>query len=306
MSKNVFSRLFSWSLWGVVAVLATTGIAVATSLFFFPLENSKLDMLAGEATFDARCSGCHSKFENQASGLGPNLYNIGELASSRVDGQNGAEYLLESIFYPDRFIAPGSGGHMPSGTADDLSDAEIRNLVAYLGTLGARADYAETASLNIVRPEATKAEENYTVAEMREGWHLFSQGLGCMACHSIYSEPGASLVAPSLEKASQLPKDYVLESIKDPSAHIPPAYVQSVFVLENGDRFTGRLHAEKEDSYLVYGFGPDGNRKLHRLEKSMVSTIESGDISPMPPYQLTAEQERALLAFVNALQGPGN
>jgi len=277
MSKNVFSRLFSWSLWGVVAVLATTGIAVATSLFFFPLENSKLDMLAGEATFDARCSGCHSKFENQASGLGPNLYNIGELASSRVDGQNGAEYLLESIFYPDRFIAPGSGGHMPSGTADDLSDAEIRNLVAYLGTLGARADYAE-----------------------------FSQGLGCMACHSIYSEPGASLVAPSLEKASQLPKDYVLESIKDPSAHIPPAYVQSVFVLENGDRFTGRLHAEKEDSYLVYGFGPDGNRKLHRLEKSMVSTIESGDISPMPPYQLTAEQERALLAFVNALQGPGN
>lgn len=290
----------------LLALLVTGGIAVATSIYFFPFQASKLDLVAGEEHFAARCSGCHADVEGQAAGLGPNLAAIGAVAGDRVDGQSGAEYLLESIFYPQKVAAPGSSGAMPAGTVSDLDVEEIRSLVAYLSSLGASVDNGEIASLDIQVPDEPVAEETYAIAEMRAGWQLFSQQLGCIACHTIYEEPGSGLVAPSLEKASQLPADYVLESVKQPGAQIADTYRQRNYQLENGDKLAGRLHAQTDTHYQVYGTGSDGRgRRMHRIDKSQVKNIETSDLSPMPPYNLSPEQERSLLAFLHSLQGGG-
>ena len=292
--------------WALIALLVTGGIAVATSIYFFPFQASKLDLVAGEEHFAARCSGCHAVVEGQTSGLGPNLHAIGALAGDRVDGQSGADYLLESIFYPQKVAAPGSNGAMPAGTVSDLGTEEIRSLVAYLSSLGAAVDAGEIASLDIQIPDEPVAEETYAIAEMRAGWQLFSQQMGCIACHTIYEEPGSALVAPSLEKASQLPADYVLESVREPAAQIADTYRQRNYTLENGDTLAGRLHAETDTHFLVYGVGSDGKRRrMHNVLKSQVADVETSDLSPMPPYNLSPEQERNLLAFLHSLQGGG-
>lgn len=291
--------------WAIVALAATAGIAVATSVFFFPLKASKLDLTAGETLFSERCSGCHSNVEGQVSGLGPNLHAMGLQAGARVDGQNGSEYILESILYPEKVMAPGSSGAMPAGTVNDLDTDEIRSLVAYLASLGASVDYAEVAALDIKVPEEQLSSDEFSVAEMRAGWHLFSRDLGCLACHTIYEEPGSGLIAPSLEKASQLPADYVLQSIRNPGEQIADNYRQHNYTLANGSSITGRLQAETDNSFLIYGVGSDGRRRLHSIEKSQVTNAASSDISPMPPYSLSAEQERHLIAFFHSLQGGG-
>ena len=294
-------------LWAFLALVVTGGIAVATSLYFFPLQASKLDMAAGEAHFNENCSGCHAKVAGQVAGLGPNLHAIGLEAGERVEGQSGADYILESIFYPEKVAAPGSNGAMPSGTVSELEPPAIRNLVAYLSSLGASVDYGELAALEIKVPDEVEATETFELAEIRDGWHLFSRELGCIACHTIYSEPGSSLVAPSLERASQLPADYVLESIKEPSAQIADSYRQRTYSLENGETVGGRLQSETDTDYLVYGIGADGKgRRLHSLQKSQITSVETSDLSTMPPYSLSEEQERNLLAFFHSLQGEGN
>lgn len=291
--------------WALIALVATGGIAVATSVFFFPLKASKLDLTAGETLFGERCAACHSNLEGQVSGLGPNLYGIGLVAGDRVDGQSSSEYILESILYPEKVAAPGSSGAMPSGTVNDLETDEIRSLVAYLVASGGRVDYAEIAGLDIQVPEEQQSTDEFSVAEMRAGWHLFSRQLGCIACHTIYEEPGSALVAPSLEKASQLPADYVLESIRKPAAQIADNYRKRSYTLEDGTSVNGRLQAETDNSFLVYGVGADGRRRLHTIEKSQVKDSVASDISPMPPYSLSEEQERNLIAFLHSLQGGG-
>ena len=291
--------------WAILALIASGGIAVATSLYFFPLKASKLDMSAGENLFSERCSGCHSNVQGQISGLGPNLHNIGLVAGDRVAGQTAGEYILESLLYPQEFIAPGSSSAMPAGTVKDLNTDEIRSMVAYLVSLGASVDYADIAALDITVPDEQQSEDEYSVAEMRAGWHLFSRELGCIACHSIYQEPGSSLIAPSLEKASQLPADYVLQSIRAPGDQIAESYVQRNYKLQNGESVNGRLQAETESTFLVYGLGSDGRRRMHHLDKSLVVEAVASDISSMPPYSLSREQERNLIAFLHSLQGGG-
>ena len=299
-------KFFASIFWALLALVATGGIAVATSVYFFPLKASKLDLAAGETLFSEGCSGCHSNVEGQISGMGPNLHGIGLHAADRVEGQSSSEYILESILYPEKFIAPGSSGVMPAGTVNNLETDEIRSLVAYLVASGGSVDYAEIAALDINVPEQQQATDEFSVAEMRAGWHLFSRELGCIACHSIYEEPGSALIAPSLEKGSQLPVDYVLESIREPAKHIADSYLQRTYTLKNGTTINGRLQVETDTSYRIYGVGADGRRRQHTLEKSEVVDEVASDVSPMPPYSLSAEQERNLIAFLHSLQGGGH
>ncbi len=86
---------------------------------------------AGQATFTASCSGCHTTSAQTL--IGPGLAGLGERAGSRVPGLGADEYIRQSIADPDAFYVEGFNPSMPN--FGWLDDSEIDGLVAYLKTL---------------------------------------------------------------------------------------------------------------------------------------------------------------------------
>ncbi len=81
------------------------------------------------------CMACHS-LESGVAIVGPSLARIGTDAGSRVSGQSAEEYLRQSILEPDAFVVAGfGGGIMPKVYANELSEQQVKDLVAFLLTL---------------------------------------------------------------------------------------------------------------------------------------------------------------------------
>jgi mono/diheme cytochrome c family protein len=81
------------------------------------------------------CVTCHSLTPDQVL-VGPSMAGIAGRAASRVSGQSAEEYLRESIANTNAFVVDGfSEGVMPAALADELSDQQLADLVAYLLTL---------------------------------------------------------------------------------------------------------------------------------------------------------------------------
>ena len=100
------------------------------------------DAAAGKKLFEqtligtqAGCITCHS-LEPGVTMVGPSLATIGAEAGSRVSGMSAEEYLRQSILEPDAHLAEGfSSGIMPGTFADELTEQQVNDLVAYLLTL---------------------------------------------------------------------------------------------------------------------------------------------------------------------------
>ncbi len=88
------------------------------------------DPAAGEQLFEASCGACHGAED----GAGPALTGMGERAATRVDGMTAEEYLHESIVDPSAYVVDGFADIMPKGFADQFSDQELSDLVAYILT----------------------------------------------------------------------------------------------------------------------------------------------------------------------------
>jgi cytochrome c551/c552 len=83
----------------------------------------------------AGCVTCHS-LEPDVVVVGPSLAKIGAEAGSRVSGVSAEEYLRQSILEPDAYTAEGfAAGLMPKALADELSEEQVGDLVAYMLTL---------------------------------------------------------------------------------------------------------------------------------------------------------------------------
>jgi sulfur-oxidizing protein SoxX len=81
------------------------------------------------------CVTCHSLTPDKVL-VGPSLAGIADRAGSRVSGQLAEQYLRESIANVNAFVVDGfPEGVMPAGLADELSDQQLADLVAYLLTL---------------------------------------------------------------------------------------------------------------------------------------------------------------------------
>ncbi len=97
---------------------------------------------AGEKLFNEKligvqpgCVTCHS-LEPGVVIVGPSLATIGADAGSRVDGKSAEQYIRQSIMETDAFVVEGFiAGTMPAALSDEMSEAQINNLVAYLMTL---------------------------------------------------------------------------------------------------------------------------------------------------------------------------
>ncbi len=100
------------------------------------------NVAAGEELFNEKligtqpgCVTCHS-LEADVVMVGPSLNAVGTRAGSTVAGQSAEDYLKASITHPDDHVVDGfDAGTMPVQLADELSEQQVTDIVAYLMTL---------------------------------------------------------------------------------------------------------------------------------------------------------------------------
>lgn len=107
------------------------------------------DASAGEALYHSQtigdtgapgCITCHSVDPTddpfQPSPVGPSHYGVADRAGTYVEGMSAEEYLRQSIVDPNAHVVEGFQPNvMYQNYAEDLTDTQINNLVAYLLTL---------------------------------------------------------------------------------------------------------------------------------------------------------------------------
>jgi cytochrome c551/c552 len=92
-------------------------------------------MRGQQLTLSSGCIGCHSLDPNQVM-PGPTWRNIGNVAATRVPGQNAELYLYNSIIHPNDYLVEGFLPNiMLQIYQDTLSEQNLADLIAYLLTL---------------------------------------------------------------------------------------------------------------------------------------------------------------------------
>jgi nitric oxide reductase subunit C len=97
------------------------------------------DAAEGEKVFAGvaapACNTCHS-LEPGVILAGPSLSGIGAQAGSRVSGMTADDYLAQSGRQPDTHVVEGfTPGIMPGTYGSQLSEQQVKDLVAYMMTL---------------------------------------------------------------------------------------------------------------------------------------------------------------------------
>ncbi|MBN2305717.1 MAG: cytochrome c [Anaerolineae bacterium] len=93
-------------------------------------EEPSGDPAAGETIFASACAACHGAED----GVGPSLTGIDERAAEQVEGISAEDYIHESIVDPGAFVVEGYGNIMPGTYAEQYSEAEIADIIAYILT----------------------------------------------------------------------------------------------------------------------------------------------------------------------------
>lgn len=120
-------------------------------LFAAGCTSSNGDPVRGEQLFKQKtigigaapsCSTCHSTVPDEVI-VGPSLYRVTERAEETIkssayhgEATTVSEYLVESIKSPNAFVRDGfTPGVMYQGFAEELTDEQILDLLAFLETL---------------------------------------------------------------------------------------------------------------------------------------------------------------------------
>ena len=83
------------------------------------------------------CAGCHNLNELQSDDSlgqpGPHFGNLAEIAASRVEGEDAATYIYNSITNPNGYVVPGYVQNiMPQNFGETMTEEEIQSMVAWL------------------------------------------------------------------------------------------------------------------------------------------------------------------------------
>jgi mono/diheme cytochrome c family protein len=95
------------------------------------------ELQAGIKLFSANgCVACHATKGDQRL-VGPSLANISQTGATRKPGTSAEDYIKESIRNPQAYVVPGFGppSPMPAFPPNQISDADLENLVKYLMSL---------------------------------------------------------------------------------------------------------------------------------------------------------------------------
>jgi len=85
----------SWLIAFVVGVLVVAGVCAGTSMAFFPLSATKIDLSDGERVFARRCAVCHTIGSDAPDRSGPSLHDIGRIAGSRLPGVSAEQFIMD-------------------------------------------------------------------------------------------------------------------------------------------------------------------------------------------------------------------
>lgn len=163
-----------------------------------PSDLSQEEMVrTGEEIFNGKglCSTCHTIGQTGALRF-PDLAGIGSRAANRIEGMSGLEYLYHSLTEPDEYVVEGFNPGMPriNRPPVDLTDDEIKTVLAYLQSLGGTVTVSMDTNLAAPGEELVPAEEDVVAGETG-GQDLFDR-FECRSCHYV-DQPGR-LNAPSL------------------------------------------------------------------------------------------------------------
>ena len=141
-----------------------------------------------------------------------------------------------------------------------------------------------------------------TGRDWNQGRELFKKA-ACGICHAFGSESEGTGLAPDLTGvASIYSRDFILQSILEPSATINGRYFHTKFTLKNGDVITGSIvdTANKKIIVAPVMMNPQATVDIAAAD---VKSEEPSPVSPMPGgllNEFTKEQIVELMAFLDS------
>lgn len=195
----------------------------------------------------SQCLTCHSLGEDPKARC-PNQEGLGERAATRKEGLSAAEFLVESVYDPNAFIAPGYPANQMTPVNKPpiaLSHDQILAVLSYLNSLGGQTDGAFVDALKsaqgpwrkgLKKPGEFEEKERLPVlaGDARQGWEVF-QKQSCIQCHRVGKDGrdvGPELTAIGATQTAR----YLLESMLEPSAVIVKGYRETIVVWKDEDK----------------------------------------------------------------------
>ena len=224
------------------------------------------DATPAAARYKLYCASCHGL--KGLGGRGPDLVS-GRWTHGSTDDDLA------------RVISKGvPGGAMPSFD-NQFDDQEIRQLVAFLRSLGASSGPPSKPTGN---PD--------------HGRDLYWGQAACSQCHMIQGRGGR--LGPDLTRiGAQRSLAHLRESLVKPSADIPDGYRGLRATPRGGRPVTGI--PRNEDNFTVQLF--DTNEKYYSFRRDALDRLEELPDSLMPPTTLPASDLDDLVAYLDSLRG---
>jgi putative heme-binding domain-containing protein len=203
-------------------------------------------------------------------------------------------------------LQPIHGGQSPHVQPDlaGLTVALAVLVALSVGVAGQRADapaepFYKAWTMADLRPSVVDLGGGHDWAQGRD---LFRQA-ACGVCHAFGTESEGSGLAPDLTAVgATYTRDFVLQSILEPSAEINGRYFHTTFTLKDGAIITGSVIEVVDKTIFVAPVMLSPHATVEIAEADVQSEAPS-PISPMPAGLLNAftkEQVVELLAFLDA------
>jgi putative heme-binding domain-containing protein len=185
--------------------------------------------------------------------------------------------------------------------------------VLFVGTLGVRATQALAPAG--AQPAAQKVSKAWTMDDLLPAvidlgtGHDWAQGralfkrVACGVCHAFGSESEGNGLAPDLTAVgSKYTRDFILQSILEPSATLNGQYFHTTFTLKNGDLVTGSV-IDVVDKKIIVAPAMLAPQVTVQIAEADVKSEAPAAVSPMPAgllNELTKEQIVELMAFLDS------
>ncbi len=141
--------------------------------------------------------------------------------------------------------------------------------------------------------------------DFQQGKWVFEKSL-CGACHAFAAfSPGTGLAPDLSSVGNQYPREFLLQSIVEPSAVINGQYYFTNFHLKDGEVVSGKLIEMVDGKYRVAPSvaAPD---TIVELKEEEVAALEPSPVSPMPTGMLNTFTQDQILDLIAFLMSGGN
>jgi cytochrome c oxidase cbb3-type subunit 3 len=229
-----------------------------------PLQGNQDAIRDGGTKFRSRCAGCHGP--DGRGYTGPD-----------ITGLSASGYTDERMFGIVRRGVPGT--EMPATDPRRVSDREIWQMLAYLGTL-------------------TPPPSPPGAGDAQNGERVFRAS--CSSCHMVNGRGGQ--LGPELSRVgSARSRQALLNKLRGTSDAIRPGYEAVTVVTRDGQRIRGVRKNEDEFSIQIM----DVRERLQGYLKANLTEILNEPRTVMPAYSVEQLNDRTaddLLQYLNTLR----